>query len=124
MIPQRLPHTKPAQGTSSPLVEIVGEYRYVETGQKIRNVVITVDVGDRPLPMISILLINCRRRSWLKQRSAAEVHGRYGRSFEPDWTDERSPALPTLQLFEAQVPRSTAMRLREVTSGVCMVGFL
>jgi len=87
-----------AQGTSYPLAEIVEAYRYVETEQKIGNVVITVEVGDRPLPMITILLINCRCRSWLKQRSAAEVHGRYGRSLESDWTDERSPALLTPQL--------------------------
>jgi hypothetical protein len=72
--------------------------------------VITVEVGDRPLPMISILLINCRYRSWLQQRSAAEVHGRYGRSFESDWTDERSPELPGRNYERDQEPVGGSLR--------------
>jgi hypothetical protein len=53
-------------------VEIVGEYRYVEAGQKIGNVVITVDVADRPPAMISILLI--KLSAWVM--AEATVGGR------------------------------------------------
>ena len=59
---------RPVIDRSYPLAEIVQAYRYVETGQKVGNVVITVE-PDRPLRMISILLINHLSMSWTKQRS-------------------------------------------------------
>jgi NADPH:quinone reductase-like Zn-dependent oxidoreductase len=37
---------RPLIDRSYPLAEIVEAYRYVETGQKVGNVVITVEQGD------------------------------------------------------------------------------
>ena len=37
---------RPVIDRSYPLAEIVEAYRYVETGQKVGNVVITVEQGD------------------------------------------------------------------------------
>ena len=37
---------RPVIDRSSPLEEIVEAYRYVETGQKVGNVVINIEQGD------------------------------------------------------------------------------